>query len=1008
MVNNIKILRASAGSGKTYRLAYEYIKRVILSPDQYSKILAVTFTNKATEEMKNRILSRLNDLSNAKIGDNVDYLDSLMNDCGLDFWQIKENARLAKSYILHDYSNFAVSTIDKFFQRIARSFFKELNLDFNYEVELSQDGYISEAVERVLESSKSDPVLNSLIKNAVNEQLENNSWDIRNRLYKLAEVLTREGYHHPELPARDLIGILAKATDELEMVKAEIIERAREACSAIEAVGLSGSDFAYAKYSFVSQLERMRGGQIKGYNGYFAKAVESRDAWCNKSSANKSLIFSLESVLMPLLPQIKSSVDQYLYLGNGISAVEKNFSIFLLLDYISVELDSLWGENNKLPIFRTTDLIADITNASDAPFIYEKIGSHYNCYMIDEFQDTSNKQWEGFKPLIEEALSSSDIENVMLIGDVKQAIYRWRGGDWNILANEVEHEFLDRVDDSESLTTNRRSHSNVINFNNALFSEILNVEATVLEPHTEHKSLVKSAYKEYQQGVTSKDGGYVEVEFCKDNLAEVLDRLSDLIGKRGYSQKDIAILTRMRVESSEIANLLVNNGYSVVSDEALLIDNSPVVRFMLSLMRLSVDVNDIMSIAQVNFYLGKGMESAFGGTEANIIRKITFCNPIKALEIIITAYDLQSREVAYLQAFYDQVYRFCVGVSGDIGLFIEWWDDHKGTISLAVPKGQDAITIITIHKAKGLQYPIVMVPYADWSLLPNRESKIWANAEDTQLEEMGTLLVNYVKDLGNSPFYENYSKETVYSHIDNLNLLYVALTRAEKELYIFAGVEIKSNSIAELLGASLPGVAGVQRKSLEDGELFWFGSKNQNVAKEIEEGNSVVVTNLTIKNADLKIATRLPHYRIEDEDISNREMGILMHNLFARINVEADFEAQINLMEVNGEISSDMAFRLRDDAKRWLSNDLVKDWYSGTWRVYSERSILSTDSSGRRPDRVLVNGNKAIVIDYKFGLRKTKSHLAQIESYGDLLKQMGYTDVQCHLWYINNNEVVTL
>lgn len=992
-VNRVKILKASAGSGKTYRLAYEYIKRVVTSPIEYSKILAVTFTNKATEEMKSRILARLNDLSNAKQGDNVDYLESLQSECGLDFWQVKENARRAKSYILHDYDNFAISTIDKFFQRIARSFFKELNLEFNYDVELSQDSYISQAVERVIETSKSDPLLYELLGNALNEQLENNGWDIRKRLCAVAGVLTREGYQKIELPVRELMGLLGKAKDELNMVRAEIIKYAQDACQATSAAGLSGIDFAQTKNSFVSQLERMAKGEIKGYNSYFLKAIDGVDNWSSKTSKNKQLIASLESTLKPLLPIVKEKVDNYIYVLNSVSAVEKNFSLFLLLDYISIELERLWGEQNKLPIFKTTDLIADITSASDAPFIYEKIGAHYGCYMIDEFQDTSQRQWEGFKPLLEEALSISNVENVMLIGDVKQAIYRWRGGDWNILASGISTDFEGMINDDESLSTNYRSHSNVINFNNSLFRELVKIERDVLG------ETVESAYKQYEQGVTSKDGGYIEVVLSENEGEDLLVRLEDLI-KRGYSLRDIAILTRRRVESSEIANLLVNNGYSVVSDEALLLTNSSVVRFLIAMLRLSVNEADAGAIAQVNFFLGIGMESNLSSEVRRTLERIRLCNTIKATGELIRQYDLEGRDVSYLQAIYDHVYRFCVNTSGDVGQFIEWFDLNAEKLSLAVPQGQDAITIITIHKAKGLQYPVVLLPYATWSLLPNKESKIWGQAKDGSLAEMGKMLINYVKELENSTFCEDYKKELTYSHIDNLNLLYVAVTRAEKELFIFVGND-KANTIGALIGQAVVAVENLNK----NGNVYFFGNKLFNSYKNVDRGGTLVFDRLTFEDATLRIATRLPHFSIEDQVIDNRQYGIVMHKLFSRVEKMDDFETQINVMESSGEISKDIAENLRKDVKIWTTDKRISEWFSEDWEVFSERSILSKDTISRRPDRVLVKDRQAIVVDYKFG-RKNKSHDAQVLQYADLLKKMGYQNVETYLWYITENEII--
>lgn len=1016
--SRLKILRSSAGSGKTYRLAYEYIKMVVSDPCAYTHILAVTFTNKATEEMKSRILSRLNDLSSAKSGDKVDYLDALQRDCGLEFWQVKENARLAKSFILHDYGNFAVSTIDKFFQRIARSFFKELNLEFNYEVELSQDIFIGEAVERLLSRSKDDALLESLLDVVVKEQLEGNSWDIRARLCSMASVLTKEGYHRPVMPAKDLLGMLTKASDDLRLKRVEIIELARECCSAIEGAGLCGTDFFQSAKSFACQLEKMVNGEINGYNSYFTKAVESSDNWSSKTSKKRSLIESLQGVLTPLLPKVQEAADGYLWLRNGFEAIQKNFSVFLLLDYLAEQLDGLWRENNKLPIFRTTDLIAEITSSSDTPFIYEKLGSKYSSYMIDEFQDTSQKQWTGFKPLLEEALSSSDSERVMLIGDVKQAIYRWRGGDWRILAEGVANDFSGRVNDSESLTTNWRSLRNVIEFNNALFAQILEAQREALQDHKRYAPLISSAYNEYLQGVNSKGGGYVEVTITDDAEATLSRTLQTLTTTQGYSQRDIAILTRTRSQSTSIANLLVNKGYSVISDEALLINNSEVVRFIVALLKLSVNGDDLLSSMQVNMYLSSSMETHLQMREREILDRLQMSNPIKAYDIIVSEYGLGGKEVAYLQAFYEQMYRFCIRVSGDIGQFCAWWDDHKDSVSLAVPQGQEAITIITIHKSKGLQYPIVLLPYADWSLTPKANSELWAQATDFidsdgnlrydcgDLKDMGTMLLNFNKNLEHSPFKDSYSKELIFSHIDNLNLLYVALTRAERELHITVNSACTKNSVGRLIMDALPKMDGV--KTQPECDFYSYGEKSAPEKSNETLDTPMIITNLEPHSLNLRVATRLPHSRLEDEDLSSRDSGILMHKLFSRVERGSDFEAQIGVMELEGLISPGKAIELKKSVGNWMQNDTIKGWFNDNWTVFSERAILSKGSSARRPDRVLISGDRAIVIDYKFGDLKREIHKEQVLDYGELLKGMGYKNVQCYLWYVTKDEILTL
>lgn len=1005
-MNRVKVLRASAGSGKTYRLTYDFIKSLIEQPYSYQSILAVTFTNKATEQMKSRILEQLHVLAT---GRSV-YADDLLRDTALPLATIQRNALRARGLILHDYSSFSVTTIDKFFQRIVRGFFKELGLDFGYTIELEQDSHLGQAVDRLLERSASDGTLSDILNRAIEDKLDNQkNWDIRSSLIKMGGELYRENYVPNAVPPEQAITFFDSIRQSIETQIEELRLTCGKVLEAIDQCSLAPQDFSHGSTGFMGYIEKIYSGTApKPYGKRYIAAMESIDSWHSKSSTKRAAIRGMEHTLMPLVRDIGRMYDELEVEKNTVDAIAENFNRHLLLDYISQELTRLWAEQNALPIHMTQNLIGKIVDHTAVPFIYEKVGQRYQKYMIDEFQDTSQRQWLNFVPLLDEAVAGSDSQSVMLIGDVKQAIYRWRGGDWNILSRGVVEQFAEDADTDELLNTNWRSRANIIDFNNSLIRRIITLDSELLET-----SLLEQVYDRFEQQIPPSrlsSGGYIQVggyasdEECfeKTTLA-----IRDVLN-RGYAQRDIAVLVRNKKDGRKIWDELLHQGFRIISQEALQLNVAPPVEIIISTMKYALNREDVISLAILNKNLGRQFDAPFDSPE--LLDQLAGITPQQALERIIAHFNLGSEPewIAYVQSIYETVHHFVCENVADLHLFLQWWNETGYKSSIYLPSEQDAITVMTIHKAKGLQFPCVILPFADWEITPvargTKRTTIWAHTPQEPYSFLGTQPVTYAERLARSHYATQYRLETLYSHIDNINLLYVALTRAEAELYVFHKHEPSANEISSLITS----VLGEQ--DFEQGEKTVPGKKTS-----LQPEQTILQSFETHESAE-RIRSSWASQTLFDTGILDsaatpREYGIMMHDIFARIATASDLPRVIETMVLQGEIEHQQGSSLENNISRLISDPRVASWFCDDWQLFSERAIISPGSTSlRRPDRVMTRGDmeEAVVVDYKFGEIEKPNHLRQIGQYMTLLEQMGFRQVTGYVWYIELDKVIRI
>lgn len=1050
-MGSVKLLKASAGSGKTYRLAYEYIRIVIDDPWQYRHILAVTFTNKATEEMKRRIVAEINELA---VGHETDYLALLIKDLGLTAAEIKSRARTARTRILHDYSHFSVLTIDKFFQRLIRSFIKELGIDLNFNLELQTGTLLSTAADNLLDEISLNEPLKKWMTGFVEERIEENRrWEIKSELIRLGHQVFREEYHRS--------GAVRVSRDELEKIVSEASFKASEiinllrstAKQALEIIAdndLTISDFPYKDKGFANFFVKYANGDIAEPGSRVMEALESDDKWYGKSSARRADIEAVIPAIRPLLEQLAEGYDRHHRFLNSVELLRANYRNFALLTNLLQKIEEICAAENILPISETNNILNKLILGNDTPFIFEKAGNHFNYFMIDEFQDTSSMQWENFIPLLKNAVSQHEASPVLLVGDVKQSIYRWRGGDWRILAGGIGNKF----DETETLdlNTNYRSFSNIVAFNNEIVescivadNDRLNFELDAAmenglignDLQSQLSDMLCDAYKNHaQKSVKGNGKGYINITVYEKEdgdastaIPPIISRIEEL-QSRGYSAGDIAVLVRTGADGVRIADMLLAHkqanpnspySYDVVTQEALLINSSSAVSFVLACFRLSVSSVSALQRVVYNRFSGRPFESDIPGDELDFLTRLRLMPPEEAFEAVVMRFGLNKcqNDVAYLQAFHEQLLAFTRNSVSDIQLFIDWWDENGGNVSVNIPKSDSAITISTIHKSKGLEYKVVIIPYCNWELNPRGRTIVWADG-GLIADGLGAIPVGFNEKMRNSLIASDYYRELVMSHIDNMNIFYVAVTRAEEELHIMMPADAKprNDKINTLILNSLS----------VDNDRVGIGRMEGVVAQE--KGNMVYefgerISVETVSHKSQKFYSAFGSYPIADRLVlkmdsmryypdgqndailSPRDYGILMHRVFEAATGSDDINRTIVDMTASGLLTADEAQQLENKVKQAFKNPFVRSWFDGSWDVVRNENdiIMPGGAKTRRPDRVMTKNGHAVIVDYKFGLNRSAANARQIREYADALRLMGYHDISGFIWYVSLDDI---
>ncbi|MFR9503157.1 MAG: UvrD-helicase domain-containing protein [Rikenellaceae bacterium] len=1041
------IYNASAGSGKTYTLAYKYIRDVIEEPMLYRNILAVTFTNKATEEMKRRILGEIHSLAS---GNASNYLERLQTELSLSETLIRKRALHVRTNILHDYSRFTILTIDRFFQRIIRAFIQELGIDINYNIELDPTAILSQSADRIVEEVSTNEQLKRWISEFIEERIEDGrSWDIHEGVLSLgSEIFKESNRERLERPnsKEELKAIVERFNRECEQSKGQMKRCATTALEIITADSLTTESFSGKSRSFAKYFDIIADGTIKEPTKTLRDRAQSTAGWGKGVEATAAK-------LQPLLSEIIDLYDNNIKRWNTALLLRENYRSFALLTDLYNMVKVVSNEQNMMLLSETKLILSEFIADNDAPFIYEKVGNRFERYMIDEFQDTSLKEWRNFLPLLQNAMSQSEKSSVLIVGDIKQSIYRWRGGDWKILHSLAKEDIGSENTEVINLQENYRSLPNIVKFNNAIIEAIVDFDNRVLNTKIEEaqienttklelRDMLRQAYADHAQ-TPRKSGsadGYVELTIHNDQ-PQVVEKIKEVLDL-GFSPSEILLLVRSNSEGVTIASKLLefkreNSNpkyyFDVMTQEALVVGLAPISQFVVSALMLSVNEEDSIQHAIYNRFLGdRAFNAPLSEQERDQLHAIRLLSTEEAFESIVIYYQLDSdpNNIAYLQAIHESICNFCSSRSGDIALFLKWWEEHGAQRSISVEQSEKSIEITTIHKAKGLEKAVVIIPYCTWALdpksggsgkvdpkRPQKSSAVWAEASD-ELRELGAFPVKYKKAMGDSLFSEQYYREFVYSHIDNINMLYVALTRASQSLHIF----IKEGQIG--IGRAISNIIATSDKQITLGELrgevtiddeqrvYSFGERSAPISSGGKNANNnlYIMDSYPTSHADLRL--RLPSQRYfeqeETAELSPRHKGILMHKAFAEATSKEEIGERLTSMFLNGQINMREFAAITAKIEEALSTSPIKEWFEEQWdEIHNEHDIITPRSSSfKRPDRVMIKDGRAIVVDYKFGVREQDHHKKQVAEYMRLLGEMGYQKVDGYIWYIKNNKII--
>lgn len=1083
-MSQLAIYKASAGSGKTFRLTGEYLMLLFKYPSNYKKILAVTFTNKATSEMKSRILSELYKL--AKRGES-DYLQELKEAYGLSESEIQAKAAKILSRLLHDFSKFSVSTIDTFFQKIIRSFTHEMGIQPGYTIELNQNEILSKVVDELLLDLDDNESLLKWISELASEGIEQgNKWDFKDDILKLASEIFKESYKSFKIPLNKKINdkdFLKEYIGKLQNIKATfedfVQSKANEAIKLIHQHGLTIDDFSRKKSGPAGYFYKITEKGEFAPGKLFIDATEESTKWYTKSSDQKDAIESLLSEGL-----LNLSKEMYAYFENNkvayytsVEILKHIHSLGILTD-ISNKLRAYCEEQNIFLISDAAELLQVIIDQNESPFIYEKTGSIYRHFMIDEFQDTSKIQWHNFKPLIGNSLAQGSRN--LVVGDIKQSIYRWRNSDWKILAENIVDEFSQYHPKEQSLNTNWRSTKNIVDYNNAVFSyssQILqNSFNGIFEDQNSsdnpYKEKITEAYKDVFQQVPPKnqiEAGYInhtflhekEYDTWKDEVKKRLPEIIENIQGKGYQLKDIAILVRSGKEGQEIANTLIDykkenskSSFDFISNDSLYLANSSVVRFLNALLEYILNPEDEINLSFIAYeyheYIQAGNPDQ--GKMHNLLKnhlkenddqeiKQLFPNEfieqigqIKQLPLyelidkLIRIFELNTiqAEIPYIKAFLDIILHFSKTSTSDIHSFLNWWNEEGIKKTLSVSENQNAIRIITIHKSKGLEFKNVIIPFCNWPVdhRSNQNNILWCTTSEEPFGELEPIPVKYVGNLTETVFKDDYLNEKFHAYVDNLNLLYVAFTRAAENLFCFSPKKDTINKISNvgnLLLTVYEKYADFQSDSnLLDLGKYWnpneskfeFGTIRTTKKEEKDLPDEFELTQF--ESYDIKNKLRL---KMHDNSFFTGEKntpfekinhGKVMHEVFENIQNEDDIPAAVNQLIFEGKVAENEKSELIQKINKTLENEQIKSWFSNKWQVKTEAEIILPNGKTIRPDRVISNIKKSIVIDYKFGEQQESKHHKQVKMYVETLQKMENKTVEGYLWYVDLDNVVAV
>ena len=1036
------VYSASAGSGKTFTLVKEYLQILLQNKDAYhfQKVLAITFTNKAAAEMKERVLTTLQLLA---LGQETEMLQPIMQATDLDRASIQKRSQILIETILQDYSSFNITTIDSFTHRIIRSFAYDFGLSLSFDVEMDAKGLLQESVDAVIDQIGIDPKLTkALVTFSHQKSSDDKSWDISKILFHFSEILLKES------DKQALNSISHQGFDKYITLQKQLDKKLAIAGVKMQEIGKSGlqiiNESDLEQHDFYSSMLPKHFTAL-ATNWKKAKFFDLstlhqklEDGIFYKKSTKDEVIAKIESVLPQLLDLYAQSEELYSS-ATLFQLFRESLIPMSVLSYIHSALEQIKQANNVHLISDFNELIFNKIQNEPTPFIYERLGEKFQHYFVDEMQDTSILQWKNLAKLIENALSEEG-GSLLLVGDAKQAIYRWRGGEseqFIDLANPVIKGPFQAEKRVEHLATNYRSFSEIINFNNSFFQHI----SSLLQ-----NEIYAKLYKdENQQKTNSKIGGYVQIDFINSKEAKknedpdldvlypkkVLETIQNL--DPSFDLKDVCVLVRKKSQGVAIANYLNEKGIAIISSESLLLASNSKVDFLINLMRIIWKPKDAISRFNVLDFLYKQAQVSADKheflselihlDENNFFKALAAYDYVfdkhifiqkslyDSIEYSIRAFKLTEKSDAYLQFFLDAILDFQLKQGSDLAQFLTYWEQQKEGLSISMPEGKNAVQIMTIHKAKGLQFPVVIFPY-DMQINYQIQPNIWYPiAEPEKSQGFKKMLIPYRKSLEytNDTGAQLYQERQEVLELDSYNLLYVTLTRAIEQLYIITEHKITTKGAENTHFFSGLFINYLKATDTWNQELlaYSFGSKDRIIIeKEIKK--SAIKSVFSYEFISTDIAQHQVNFYASSSLLWDTEQGEaiaygnLLHDILSHIFTADDIEQTLQRYLSQGIINKVDSSALQNKIEKIIEHPNLKIYYQHNLTVYNEREIVNTQGVSIIPDRVVILPNKkAVVIDYKTGMQEN-IHKTQVENYARYLSEMGYEVASKLLVYIGD------
>lgn len=1037
------IYDAAAGSGKTFTIVKDYLKIILQAKTEgyYKYILAITFTNKAVAEMKQRIIDNLTYFSQEdSVKNPSDMAKQITEETELSLEEIQNQSKKVLKHILHHYSSFSVETIDSFNHRMIRTFAKDLQLSESFEVSLDIPKLTSEAVDQLIskagESSKTTQVLLDF---AIEKIDDDKSWDISKDIVKTSGLLFNENdsFHIEKLKEKsldDFIKFRKQLKSKRKDFENDISKSAEYVLQKITSEGILPEHFL--RKTLPNHFLKIKEGEYDVYKNKLQENLEVGGNALYKVKTDVEISSKIDAITPYLLNQY-TEIKSKVFLLKLFATLLKNINPLSVINLVSQEIDAIKEEQNILPISEFNHLINKEIKNQPTPFIYERLGERYRHFFVDEFQDTSLLQWQNMIPLIENAISQQYQDGnqgtLLLVGDAKQSIYRWRGGlpeQFIELCNtknpfHTEKELL-------HLPTNYRSCKEIIDFNNEFFTFTANYFG-----NSEHKKLYVTGN---QQNSTKKRGGYVKIEFIDTKNKEeshevyaekVLLTIQKLL-KSDYQEKDICILTRKRKDGIALGTFLLENGITIISSETLLLQHSPVIEFLINCLVVSifpenqeVKIN-LLEFLYKHFSVSEEKHEYFNSLVNTSLDEfsayfekyaIDFSfNEVQSLslydsfEYCIRKFKLDDNADAYLFGLMDLVYEFEQQPKASKIAFLEDWELQKEKVGIPVSESIDGVQLMTIHKAKGLEFPIVLFPYADLNIYTEIEAKSWypLNEEEFEFKESLVNFNSNIQEYGDIGK-EIYQERRNTLELDNLNLLYVSLTRAEVQLYIFSEMpsevkESKPITFNQFFREFLiyKGLWEETKDVYEIGspQLLHTGKKEGKI-------KSIKPTYISTSPQDhnLNITSRDALLWNTEKEIAI-SLGNMLHNALEKIKYETDLVLVIESVEKNLDLTSEEIQFLKERIISIVTHPELIQFFNTSDEVITERKIITATGNILIPDRLNFHeDNSVTIIDYKTGSPLEK-HEFQIESYAFALKEMGYLISEKILIYSSSEGIV--